>query len=94
MGRCKPLGLLNSFLSCEPQLSGAKSCFFFKNIYIFKILFIYFRQCWVFVAAQVFLWLKGAGGHSLAAVHRPLIVVVSPASEHGLLGSPAPGVAA
>ena len=27
LGRCKPLGSLNSFLSYAPQLSGAKSCF-------------------------------------------------------------------
>ena len=28
MGRCKPLGSLNTFLSYAPQLSGAKSYFF------------------------------------------------------------------
>ena len=27
MGRCKPLGSLNPFLSFAPQLSGVKSCF-------------------------------------------------------------------
>lgn len=28
-GRCKPLGLLNLFLSCKPQLSGGQICFLF-----------------------------------------------------------------
>ena len=32
MGRCKPLGLLNSFLSYAPQLSGAKP--YFLTVYI------------------------------------------------------------
>ena len=32
MGRCKPLGSLNSFLSCAPQLSGAKSLFWISCI--------------------------------------------------------------
>ena len=32
MGRCKPLGSLNSFLSYASQLSGAKSCFLFHLV--------------------------------------------------------------
>ena len=28
VGRCKPLGSQSSFLSCAPQLSGTRSCFF------------------------------------------------------------------
>ena len=31
LGRCKPLGLLNSLLSYAPQLSGVKSCFLFTS---------------------------------------------------------------
>ena len=37
MGRCKPLGSLNSFLSYAPQLSGAKS--YFLIVYILYCLF-------------------------------------------------------
>ena len=36
MGRCKPLGSLNSFLSYAPLLSEAKSCFL-----------VHFKECWM-----------------------------------------------
>ena len=38
MGRCKPLGSLNSFLSYAPQLSGVKTCFLI--VYILNPLLI------------------------------------------------------
>ena len=53
--------------------------FFFKRYFIF----IYFWLCCVFVAAWAF-YSCGKWGTLLAAVHGPLIAVVSPFAEHRL----------
>ena len=43
MGKCKPLGSLNSLLSYAPQLSGAKSCgLFFLTSHISLNIYSYF----------------------------------------------------
>ena len=43
MGKCKPLGSLNSLLSYAPQLSGAKSCgLFFLTSHISLSIYAYF----------------------------------------------------
>ena len=45
---------------------------------------IYFWLYWVFTAAHGVSLVAASEGHSLAAAHRPLIVVASLVVEHGL----------
>ena len=58
-----------------------------KEVFIF-ILYIYllnyFWQHWVFVAVQGLSLVEASGSHSLVALHRLLIVVVSFVAEHGV----------
>ena len=60
--------------------------FLFKDFY----LFVYFWLCWVFIAAQAFLYVASEG-YSLVEL---LIGVASLLGEHGLEGAQASAVAA
>ena len=56
---------------------------FFKSIYLFKNLHIYFGLLGL-LAVQAFSLVAASGGYSLVVVHRLLIAVVSLITEHGL----------
>ena len=58
--------------------------YFFFQINLYIILFIYFWLCWVFVAAWAFPLVVASRGYSLVAVHRLLTTVPSLVGEHGL----------
>ena len=60
--------------------------FYSWTFYLFIILFIYFRLCWVIITVQALLQLQQAGA-ALAAVHRLLIVGASLVARHRLQGT-------
>ena len=56
---------INMRIKCCPPEKGFKSvAFFFKQIFIFIYLFIYFWLCWVFVSVLGLSPIAASGGHS------------------------------
>ena len=55
-----------------------------KSLNMYFYLFIYFRLCWVFVAAHRLSLVASSGGLLFVVVCRLLLAVASLVAEHGL----------